>query len=79
MLSVKAIYKEGKFIPEDRSFPQGDNKHVIIIFPDEETKNSEKQSRKGFVKKWRGAFENKAINLTEEKAERKEYLREKHN
>ncbi len=78
MLSVKAIYKEGKFIPEDRSFPVGDNKQVIIIFPDEETQGSESVSRKSFVRKWRGVFNKNEVNLKEEKAERREKLRVKH-
>lgn len=78
MLSVKAVYKEGKFIPEDRSFPQGDNKHVIIIFPDEEIQNDMRQSRRGFVEKWRGALDKDMLNLANEREERRERLKERH-
>ena len=78
MLSVRAVYKEGKFIPEDCSFPKGDNKHVIIIFPDEESKEEKIKSRKNFIKKWSGALQDSEIELSKEKAERKDYLREKH-
>jgi hypothetical protein len=78
MLSVKAIYKEGRFIPEDRSFPQGENKHVIIIFPDEDSQNENNISRKSFVGKWRGTLESTDVNLADEKEERREYLRKKH-
>ena len=78
MLSVKAVYKEGKFIPEDRSFPQGDNKHVIIIFPDEDSQEKQQKSPANFIKKWCGAISDNDFDLSDMSRERREKLERKH-